>query len=139
MIGDSIQSPFDKVAETILCPTQTAAVQLMVRAGIPDLIARHTHTSSPASIHAVGNGTASANGAAHPHSHEQKSGDEGQGLSIPEIAQKINLPAPKFAAAMQLLASTGWFVEDGEGRYMNTRFSEELRKGRYGADWAGAS
>jgi predicted transcriptional regulator len=61
------------------------------------------------------------------------------GLTVEQIAKSVDIHQSKIDAAVQLLASTGWFIEESGGRYKNTRFSEQLRTGRHGSNWARAS
>jgi hypothetical protein len=63
----------------------------------------------------------------------------GKGLTIEEIAQKAEVDPSRIGSPMHLMTAMGWFEEKEGGRFVNNRFSEELRVGRHAGNWTRAS
>jgi hypothetical protein len=63
----------------------------------------------------------------------------GKGLTIDEIATKSKVDPSRIGSPMHLMTAMGWFDEKDGGRFVNNRFSEELKVGRHGANWTIAS
>jgi hypothetical protein len=63
----------------------------------------------------------------------------GKGLTINEIATKSEVDPSRIGSPMHLMTAMGWFDEKDGGRFVNNRFSEELKFGSHGANWTMAS
>src|ERR1700749_4616932 len=101
MITDAIQSPFEKLVDATMAPVQTASLQMMVRLGVADALAA-TQDDEGAEL----------------------------GLTVNEIAEKVDVDPERVRAPIQLLTAMGWFEEGEDSKYRTNRFSEELRAGQ---------